>query len=375
MLLTAYNLPGYLLQKNCYSGFSALSNIISGNGEFLIEQLDTNNPRNTLLKCTLDEHSFVFKQPKFVTSGGILPILNEYLFYNSFPGLVVKTSQFSFDAQYHILLLPYLQSLPELTEVISCSSNLEIYASKAAHSLALFHQYLKTDNNPAVKVFVQNNCFNSISYYQSFINLLLRGAKHPLFLDEMVFHAFAYIAPSRAILHSFLHKKSFIESLEDLSTHFNEDYLVHGDLKIENLLQAKGENTLKFIDFENVSKGDHAWDLACFLESVLYQPAFRRNASAEKRNETLSKRYFFFAEYLNCYCQTFDFNDIEHYRFISKVLKCWALRKLEKLRIYDGNFNYFLTSMEVIKKLMLDTDKYIEQIYESGNRRFDVFDF
>ena len=375
MLLSAYNLAGYLLHKSNRSGFSALSNILSGNGVFLIEHLDAHNPRNTLIKCTVDNQAFVFKQPKFVTSGGTLPILNEYQFYNSFAGLQVVSERFSFDTQYHILLLPYLQNLPELNEVVSCSSKLEAYARQAAHSLALWHQSLQIDNNPAVKVFIQSNCFNTVSYYQSFINLMLRGANHPQFLDDLVFPAFAYIAPSRTILHNFLSKNHLLKSLEELQTQLNENHLIHGDLKIENLLQEKGESPLKFIDFENVSKGDPAWDFACFLESVLYQPAFRRGSTNQKRDESLLKRYFFFAEYLNSYCLKRCFNEAKHYEFLSKVFKFWALRKLEKLRNYDGNFNYFQTSMEVINRLMLDTDKYIDQIYESGESRFEIFDF
>ncbi|WP_259014271.1 aminoglycoside phosphotransferase family protein [Emticicia fluvialis] len=375
MLLTAYNLTGYLLQQNTHGGFSALSNIFSERDLLLIENIDARNPRNTLLKCTVNKQSFVFKQPKFLTNSGTLPILNEYHFYSSFGGLQVKLKDFSFDSQYNILLLPYLQNLPEPHQVLNSSCQLQEYARQTADALAALHQSLRLNGNPPAKVFLQNHCFNRLSYYKSFINLLQLGATRAQFLDEVVFPSFAFISPSRAILHNFLNKATFSDALEEFSEQIVEEYLIHGDLKVENLLQDGATGMPKFIDFENVSEGDHAWDFACFLESVLYQPAFRRGASTNELSASLMKRYFFFAEYLNAYCQKFSFNETAHYQFTSRVLKFWAIRKLERLRNYDGNFNYFLVSLEVVKRLMIDTDKYIDAIYDSGECRFEIFEF
>ncbi|RYX90980.1 hypothetical protein EON78_06825, partial [bacterium] len=168
---------------------------------------------------------------------------------------------------------------------------------------------------------------------------------------------------------------SICKSINDLSTQWAEKYLIHGDLKIENLLQQKGQDILKFIDFENVSQGDNAWDFACFVESVLYQLPLRRGATADKYKESLMKRFFFFAVYLNTYCEECNFDENQHRDFLYRVLKFWGIRKLEKLRLYDGNFNYLLKSLDVIKKLLLETDFYIDQIYNTTEKRFGIFEF
>lgn len=375
MLLTAYNLPNYILQKSADKKFYMLSNIFSADSNCLIENVDENNPRNTLLKYTADEHSFVFKQPKFLTSGGTWLITNEYLFYKAFPSLQVKAQRYSFDQHYKVLVLPYLYSLPALDEVINCSDRLQKYAQQAANALALLHLSLHTENNPAARKYAQANCTYSGSTYGNFINILQRGRNRPQFLDEVAFPAIASIAPTRAILHNFLSNPHVFKSINDLSGQWKENHLIHGDLKIENLLREKGHEILKFIDFENVSKGDNAWDFACFVESVLYQLPLRRGADNNKYKESLMKRFFFLAVYLNAYCEQFNFNEIQHRHFLYRVLKFWAIRKLEKFRLYDGNFDYFLKSLDVIKKLLLETDFYIEQIYHSTQQRFDIFEF
>lgn len=375
MLLTAYNLPNYILQKSADKRFSALSNFFSSDNLCLIENIDKNNPRNILLKCTAGEQSFVFKQPKYLTNGGTWLITNEYLFYEAFPKLKVKAQQYSFDEHYKVLVLPYLHSLTAFDDIISYAIKLQSYANQAASSLALFHQSLDTKANLGVKKFVQNNCAYSVSIYANFISLLQRGYKRPQFLDEVVFPAFASIAPTRAILHNFLNNETLFQSINDLSAQWAENHLIHGDLKIENLLQDKDDALLKFIDFENVTQGDNAWDFACFVESALYQLPLRRGANAEKHKESLMKRFFFFAIYLNTYCEQLGFNEIEHRNFLSRVLKFWAIRKLEKFRLYDGNFNYLLKSLDVIKNLLTKTDFYIDQIYDSTERRFEIFEF
>lgn len=375
MLLTAYNLPTYILQKSAAKGFCTLGNVFSGISDCLIENVDENNPRNTLLKYTYGEQSFVFKQPRFLTNGGALLIINESLFYKAFPKLPVKPEHYLFDEHYKVLILPYLHSLTALDEVIRCSKQLQAYAQQAANSLALLHQSLSIKSNPSVKKFAQANCSYSVSNYGNFISLLQRGYNRTQFFDEVVFPSLATIAPTKAILYHFLDDESIFKAINDLTAEWLEEYLIHGDLKIENLLQDKGSDILKFIDFENVSRGDSAWDFACFVESVLYQLPLRRGATAEKHNESLMKRFFFFASYLNVYCQQFNWNEVEHRSFLCRVLKFWAIRKLEKFRLYDGNFAYFLKSLEVIKKLLLETDFYIEQIYKSTEKRFEIFEF
>lgn len=375
MLLTAYNLPNYILQKSADKRFSALSNFFSSGNSCLIENIDENNPRNILLKCTTGQQSFVFKQPKYLTNGGTWLITNEYLFYEAFPKLKVKAQQYSFDEHYKVLVLPYLHSLTALDEVIGCATKLQTYARQAATSLALLHQSLNIKDNPNVKKFVQANCAYSVSSYGNFISLLQRGYKRPQLLDEVVFPSFASIAPTRAILHNFLNNETLFQSINDLFAKWSENHLIHGDLKIENLLKEQDDDLLKFIDFENVTQGDNAWDFACFLESVLYQLPLRRDATAEKRKESLMKRFFFFAIYLNTYCEQLGFNEDEHRDFLYRVLKFWAIRKLEKFRLYDGNFNYFLKSLDVIKNLFTKTNFYIEQIYDSTERRFEIFEF
>lgn len=375
MLLTAYNLPDYILQKSADKKFYMLSNIFSVYKPCFIENIDESNPRNILLKYTTNEKSFVFKQPKFLTNGGTWLISNEYYFYKSFPNLPVISQQFSFDEHYKILVLPYLHSLPALGEVINCSASLQNYAKQTAESLASLHLSLDREATPAVKRFVKANCSYSISTYGNFISLLQRGYNRPQFLDEVVFPAFASIAPTRAILHYFLSNEHIFESINDLSGQWLDKYLIHGDLKIENLLQEKGQEVLKFIDFENVSIGDNAWDFACFTESVLYQLPLRRGNTIEKHNESIMKRFYFFAVYLNSYCEKMNFNETEHSHFLYRVLKFWAIRKLEKFRLYDGNFDYFMNSLDVIKNLLLETDFYMNQIYSSGPKRFEIFDF
>ncbi len=375
MLLTAYNLPSYILQKSADKRFYMLSNIFSPDNACLIENIDENNPRNTLLKYSTGNQSIVFKQPKFLTNGGTWLISNEYHFYKAFPNLPVKSQQYSFDEHYNVLVMPYLYSLTALEEVISCSSKLQTYAFQAASSLALLHQSLHRENNPAVRKYMQANCSYSVSTYGNFISILQRGYNRPQFLDEIVFPALANIAPTRAILHFFLSNDHILKSINDLSGQWTDKYLVHGDLKIENLLQEKGQDILKFIDFENVSPGDNAWDFACFVESVLYQLPLRRGATPEKHKESLMKRFFFFATYLNTYCEKLNFSEDEHRHFLHRVLKFWAVRKLEKFRLYDGNFDYFLKSLDVIKHLLLETDFYMEQIYHSTEKRFEIFEF
>jgi thiamine kinase-like enzyme len=375
MLLTAYNLPDYILQKSADKKFYMLSNIFSVYKPCYIENIDENNPRNTLLKYTTNEKSFVFKQPKFLTNGGTLLISNEYHFYKSFPNLQVKSQQFSYDEQYKILVLPYLYSLPGLSEVINRSTDLQNYAQQAAESLALLHLSLDREVIPAVKKFTKGTYSYAISTYGNFISLLQRGYNRPQFLDEVVFPAFANIAPTRAILHHLLNNEHIFESINHLSGQWVDKYLIHGDLKIENLLQEKGQEVLKFIDFENVSAGDNAWDFACFAESVLYQLPLRRGNTIEKHSESLMKRFYFFAVYLNSYCEKMNFNEKEHRHFLRRVLKFWAIRKLEKFRLYDGNFDYFMKSIDVIKKLLLETEFYMNQIYSSGQKRFEIFEF
>lgn len=375
MLLTACNLPNYILQKRADKKFYMLSNIFSAGNTCLIENIDENNPRNTLLKYTTGHQSFVFKQPRFLTNGGTWLISNEYHFYKSFPDLPVKSRQYSFDEHYKVLVMPYLYSLPTFDDVIGCSSELQAYAQQTACSLALLHHSLDRANNPAVRKYIQANCSYSASTYGNFISILQRGYNRPLFLDEVAFPALANIAPTRAILHHFLSNPLIFKSINDLSNQWTDKYLVHGDLKIENLLQEKGQEILKFIDFENVSAGDNAWDFACFVESVLYQLPLRRAATTEKHKESLMKRFFFFAVYLNTYCEHMNFSEAEHRHFLRRVLKFWAIRKLEKFRLYDGNFNYFLKSLDVIKKLLLETDFYIAQIYHSTEKRFEIFEF
>ena len=166
MQLTSLNTIHYVLQQNWRGEFSVLEKILVDNN-FSVEVIDKNQPRNTILKIITSEKSFIFKQPKYITSGATWLINSEAKFYENF-GQNLANSKFDFN--YHVLVLDFLEhyNIPKL----DTNENLKKVQNDLSKLLAVFHNNFSISNNK-VNRFIRNNSLYSSSVYSNFYNIFI----------------------------------------------------------------------------------------------------------------------------------------------------------------------------------------------------------
>lgn len=352
-------MPYYLLQKRWENDFAILNDFLVNDDDFVIEDLQSANPRNTLLKCTMNNHSFVFKQPKYLVGYATWHINIENNFYTFFDELTVNCC---FDPKNYVLVLPFLQNFT--TDYFE----IDVYnlAIAIANKLASFHNALKL-SNPKVEKYAKTNVLTQEPLYLHLLNQLKQGYGRNYFLDEVVFPSFTnpQIELYRSILHDFVNSDILRSNLFDFSTEWNSDTLIHGDLKTQNIFKYK--NGVEFIDFEFVSIGDKTWDIACIVESFLHDTPIKNHPE---------KSAIFFKALIDTYCDIQKL-DLESKKVVyKKIMKFWAMRIIDKWRTktlkYISN-DVFRKNINRAKLLLTETETYIKLILENAPERYQLF--
>lgn len=370
MILTAYNLQNYILQRNFYGFLGDIENILESDfSKITFQNIDSSSPRNTLLLCEINGGGkFVFKQPKFLTNGATWYIIKESKFYQNFVNneKIYITNSYWFDDNYNILILPYFERF-ELKLPLEVQKEIIQLPKFLGEELASFHSELKQHTH----LYFKNFADNFQPTYQIFIRQLIQGYKSPSFLDENLFRNWVKMKSPvpKNILYGFLWKKSISEALEKIFSISNESQIIHGDLKKENLL-IDGSN-LKFIDFESFSLGDVAWDLACLAESYLSSVLFRNNLDA-------TQRFTFFDNLITNYVEKAKLSSEKKEDIYERTLIFYALRLLESFRnilltkYIDVNLPIIelilIRHNEISKGLLRKDDKTIEAIFKYADK-------
>lgn len=370
MLLSTYNLIGYILQRTWSDDFEELE-FFQNHSKFSnveITELNVENPRNNLFKFRVNDSIFVFKQPKFLTSGSTWLIYKEFQFYEEFEDARnFLPSFFEFDKDYNILLMPFLQNLeiPNLldgnNEVIA--DEIKDFAINLGKKVAEFHLKLKPNPKKLSKSFIrQISAFHP--HYQFFFNSIKLGYKRPQYFDEVVFPIWKNAFSNKKQLYEFFWNTKIYNSLLSFSETWqkNNQYLIHGDLKIENIL-LEG-NVPKFIDFELVALGDGAWDLACLIDSVLHSDTFTTDTPPWKR--------YYFAYYLIEGYE--EINNQPKSNLIERVLKFYALKRLERYKKLN-DITSFLFEAPSIEKILVDTDEVVKAFKRDIEKDLDSVHF
>jgi len=87
----------------------------------------------------------------------------------------------------------------------------------------------------------------------------------------------------RIVLEIARSQQDFRDAIEHLKSSWSPDVLIHGDLKLQNLML--GADSPLVIDWESVGLGVRGWDEAGLLQSVLVEAALEKNmASWAKQN-------------------------------------------------------------------------------------------
>lgn len=363
MLLNTQNLVAYILQRTWFERFSDLeffqkeTNLV----DIEIAGLYVDNPRNNIFQCAISkEKAFIFKQPKFLTSGSTWLIYKENQFYQSFQRQyhTIMPSFSWFDRHYHILVMPYLKPLQmplfKRNEEVENRKQLHQFATQIAKNLSGFHQNLKLDGSRDKTAF-SKRISSFLTPYQDFLHHLKIGYKRPEYLDEKLFSIWKSSPLFQKKIYEFLWDKTVFKPLEDFEDEWLEksEWLIHGDLKIENIM-LEG-NRIKFIDFELVSIGNIAWDAASLVDSVLNKPLFK--------NGTIPQfRYEFVKLFIDSYLSGIQ---IDRGKFLSDFFKFWAIKKIERYRTLKVITQFDFDS-NLIRKLLNNTSL-ITIAFEQGD--------
>lgn len=364
MIITKLNLIHYIFQQNWKDDFTILNNIIDNRQSYEVRGIDDLNLRNSLIKIMVNNECFIFKQPKYLMNGATWLINSEAKFYQEFGQSFTKSV---FDDKNYILVLGYLDEY----NVTAFSKDENVRVKKIdelSKLLSDFHLRFAIKDKK-VKTFIRKNFLTKSSVYISFFNQLKKGYHRNDYLDEMVFNSLnnRNDKDRRDVLYDFLQNATFFDVLDDFADEWFEfdNYLIHGDIGIGNILIRNNIPVLS--DFELVSKGDNAWDVACLIESVLM---FIRKQEGYSANIGLAFTNVFLDQYLQ------KLNLIENKkRFVIRVLKFLAIRKLEKFRHSQAGFsaNYFFRELERIEKLFIETHKYYDHITNGDSEALTLF--
>lgn len=311
------------------------------------------------MKCTLNNHSYVFKQPKYLIGYATWHINIENNFYSNFSDLTVNCC---FDPKNYILVLPFLENFTKNYYNIDAG----ILAKSIADKLAFFHRSLELSNHTA-ELYVKTNTLTAEPIYAHLLNQLKQGYGRDYFLDEVVFTSFTnpQILLYRSIVYDFINSDLFRKHLFNFSCDWDSDTLIHGDLKTQNIFKYK--DSIEFIDFEFVSVGDKTWDIACIIESFLHDSPIKN----KPKNSEL-----FFTTFIETYCTQLGLG-IESKRVVySKVMKFWAIRIIDKWRRNNIKIipnDIFRKNLNRVKLLLTETETYIDFILRNAPERFQLF--
>lgn len=357
MILTTQNIVHYILQRTWFKRFIKLEFFQESEklNEIEFSKLFDANPRNNIFRCKIsNETAFIFKQPKYLTSGTTWMIYKENLFYQYFQrkNKSLLPSFYWFDSHYHILILPYLLplKLPQFQKLDEGNRHVGIhtFSKNIAESLARFHSRFKITNSEEYTAYV--------SYAQSFttpysdlLTQLKYGYKRPEFLNEVTFSQWRSVPFVKSQIYEFLWTDEVFKKLLSFSNSLNKNpkQMIHGDLKLDNLLVE--DNKIKFIDFELVSIGEIEWDIICLIESVFSQSVFKYYLPP-------ADKCFFFYSFIQNYRKK---NTTTSYtEMVQKSFIFWAIRKIDKIRtvINISNFEY---ESKIIKTLLSETNELV----------------
>lgn len=74
-----------------------------------------------------------------------------------------------------------------------------------------------------------------------------------------------------------------VKALNNLTTIWQANCLIHNDIKLNNIL-INNNQSIKIIDWEMVSVGDGYWDLACFFQSLYFYQIFLNQDIIESKS-------------------------------------------------------------------------------------------
>lgn len=369
MILSTYNLLNYVLLRKWENTFSDsfIPQYITS-GEIQMQDIAPNNPRNIILKLEINKVAYVFKQPKSLTSGATWFIFKENQFYDKFKTYLdfFLPSKFDFDENNSILILPCMSHLeiPIFQGKISSESDkiIQLFAEETGEFIGGFHKKLKIDRqlkNEAYK-FIRDNISPFYSSYRMFFNSLRQGYKRPEFLDTMVYRNLvsANLLPIlRDRLYNFIWSDEINKELNNFAISWSDTdkYLIHGDLKLDNIFRENKK--LKLLDFELVSKGDNAWEIIYFIDSVLKDHSFSHG------DNLIRQRHLFFHYCFKSYCNKIGLKGNKKIEFTKRILKFWVIKKLMNF-MNDMDPTKFEIQIEVISEILLKTDSCVEAIME-----------
>lgn len=322
MNLSAQNIIEYIFHKAWEN--SILQDYDFFNDNLKIEQLDEFNVRNTIIKVSINNDNFIFKQPKQIINGASWPIINEARFYSFEQSITNCEFSSYFDTYRNILIVKYFEPISK--------NKILIAIPLISKKLREFHNYLFLESE--VEIYAQKYLSATSNPYKDFLRILIKGHENDTFRDEVIFPAL--MNPNlwirREILYNFLNQHFIflgINKINEISLNSN---LIHGDIKINNI-GFKNE-TIYLFDFELVSKGDTAWDIACLLDSIFYS-LFNKTYEKDK-GISLFKNVV----------ENYNENSIN---FFERVILFWAIKKIERFKTQNIRQSYFLKEIDSIK--------------------------
>lgn len=256
MVLNSYNAIEFILNNGLINHENLLSNDLT-----FIESLSS---RNTVITATYGSNKLILKQAKNLKPEKVVSIENEYNVYKiikdkAISGFTPELVNYNF--YYKIIALEYINSTKSISDILKNADYCDIFFKSFGAKLSSFHISLYNNisrnytETPFQRIsilshsvgFLQNDFETRVSDFDSF--------------------------PYRALM-NFMNRHTINQKLKEINKKWKETYLIHGDIKIDNLI-FKNPSDVIIIDLEFLGFGDVAWDVACFIIAVLKNNSFK----------------------------------------------------------------------------------------------------
>lgn len=343
MVISPFSIYNYLLSIPKENSNLILKSLKSDLDSLKFVEIFKDNPKNNFIRVYNEEGlNYIFKQSKINIPNQNWKIVIEAEFYKSFNLKKFVISDFHFDQNSKVLILP-----------IKNKKQFEI--NKVAEILKCFHCEMSLKNND-VKKFRKNVLFNNGTPYTRFVDILKLTKRNKNVLNEILFPQKSSGKESirEKKVTDFLSKSDFFDFVIDFNNriHKTKTHIIHGDFRTENLIFTDTEGC-KIIDFEFVCEGDPMWDIANIFESL-----FTENYFTSNKIEIFETKFQYIISFLNTYWGKTPLQNLKSE--ILKIIDFWILGRI--MNLIKINFDFLDNEMKTLTLLISERISFRDQI-------------
>lgn len=355
------NLINYLIQKHLIDMKSIVEDKIiirdvsrlnhniqvlqeNGIGYFLKQPSRTNEYSNKFVKKEAKFYSVMFSDKKFEDIQMMLPNFIKY------------------ERKNNVLIIEFLKNMTHLSEIqLNPTQQIECFETIGKY-LAIYH-----------------NKFHKYLHHNSF-RFLEKSLPLTFFLSRPRPEIFSVISNGALeLLKTIQQKPGMAKFLEDIPDKWNPTTMIHGDMRMDNILVStnpKNLKNIKVIDWELSSIGDPIWDVAGLVSDLVLQQFYLLISEGEmdgysyesqlrlltRKVNPLSKRF------LKIYYKNLDKKRLKEDQFEIKLLK-FCIAKIIQTAFNSLQYSDTITSIaediiQISSQMILNQDQTITHILE-----------